>query len=260
MPETLCIHLPENFDWKPWVTRWERMQERYLVKRNYRFSMIIDLIQSTQRSPGILVDLGCGPGSLTVQLLKAFPTATVIGIDMDPTLLLLAERRTATFGERIHLLQRDIRTADWMAKIPEPVNAVVSTTALHWLKKTQLRSLYPRIANLLADKGIFLNADHVRSPVRRIQRVWERHREGMRKQRADPRAEDWSTFINAYLAALDPEAATVREQMLGPWEGNDDGYPLAWHFDQMRKAGFVYVECFWRSDCDALYGGMVKKA
>jgi hypothetical protein len=43
----LPVQLPESFDWKPWITRWERMQNRYLVKRAQRFAMIIELLERT---------------------------------------------------------------------------------------------------------------------------------------------------------------------------------------------------------------------
>jgi hypothetical protein len=256
---TLTFQLPEAFDWKPWITRWERMQNRYLVKRDQRFALLLDLIESTQRHPLTIVEPGCGPGSLTIRLLEAFPTAQVIGIDLDPTLLALAERRTVRFQDRIQFLLRDLRDDKWMQAIPAPVNAIVSTTALHWLNKRHLKRLYRQIAELLDDRGVFLNADHLGSDFGRIQRFWERHRKALRARSRDPRAEDWTTFINAYMEALGDEARTLREQSLGPWEGDDRGFPLTWHLDHLRKAGFKHVDCFWRSDCDAIYGGIVRK-
>jgi SAM-dependent methyltransferase len=256
---TSPVQLPGSFDWKPWITRWERMQERYLVKRTHRFAMLIDLIESTQRHLSTIVEFGCGPGSLTIRLLEMFPKAQVIAIDLDPTLLPLAERRTIKYQDRVQFLYRDLRDAEWMKDIPEPINAVVSTTALHWLNKRHLKHLYRQVAGVLGDRGIFLNADHVGSDFRRVQRYWEQRRKGMRAQSRDPRAEDWTTFIDAYLAALGGDARTIREQALGSWEGNDNGFPLAWHLDHLRKAGFKHVDCFWRYDCDAIYGGIVRR-
>lgn len=256
---TTPVQFPESFDWKPWITRWERMQDRYLVKRAQRFALIIELLEKTQRHPATIVELGCGPGSLTIRLLEAFSKAHVVGIDLDPTLLLLAERRTVKFGERVQFLHRDLRDESWIQDISEPVNAVVSTTALHWLNKRHLKQVYRQVAALLEDRGIFLNADHAGSDFGRIQRLWEQRRKSMRAQNRNPHAEDWTTFIDAYLEALGEDARNIREQVLGPWEGNDRGFPLSWHLDHLRKAGFKHIDCFWRIDCDAIYGGIIRK-
>ena len=34
----------------------------------------------------------------------------------------------------------------------------------------------------------------------------------------------------------------------------EEGLPLAWHLDTVREHGFAHVDCFWRSDCDAVFG------
>lgn len=252
-----ALQFPPSFDWQSWIDRWDRMQARYLVKRQERFDTIVQLIHEMKITVTTVVDLGCGTGSLTVRILEAFPEAQVIGIDLDPTLLPLARLRTAHCGERVQLLQRDLRDPAWIDDLLAPVDAVVSATALHWLNDRQLKQVYTHIAGILRPGGIFLNADHVGSDFPPLQQFWERHREDMRTIQRDPAAEEWETFINAYLSELGPEAREMRQQALGTWEGIEDGLPLAWHFDQLRSAGFRHVECFWRCDCDAIYGGFL---
>jgi hypothetical protein len=34
--------------------------------------------------------------------------------------------------------------------------------------------------------------------------------------------------------------------------------PLWWRLDALREAGFEGADCFWRLDCDAIYGGIRK--
>ena len=94
------IRMPKDLDWPAWVTRWERMQERSLVGRDERFKVVARLVGDTQGPAPLILDLGCGTGSLMVVLLEAMPGAQVVGVDLDPSLLLLAEKRLATFGER----------------------------------------------------------------------------------------------------------------------------------------------------------------
>jgi hypothetical protein len=65
-------------------------------------------------------------------------------------------------------------------------------------------------------------------------------------------ADDWDGFWDAYLHAL---GAAPRKA--GGWEGGVEvGLPLAWHLDVLRACGFRAVDCFWRCDCDAIYGGV----
>ena len=251
------MDIPENFDWPTWVARWERMQERYLVGRPQRFEIISRLVAGTQGLAPLILDLGCGTGSLMVVLLEALPGARLVGVDLDPTLLLLAAHRLAAFGDRARIVRADLSEADWWAGIPKQFDAIVSATALHWLNPGQLAGLYGQMASLLRPGGIFLNADHVASENTLIQHTWSQHRSETLAVQADPVADDWDGFINAYLAALGPAARLARRQALGNWQGIEDGMPLAWHFLHMVQAGFSPVDCFWRCDCDAVYGGLI---
>jgi hypothetical protein len=68
--------------------------------------------------------------------------------------------------------------------------------------------------------------------------------------------DDWDSFWTAYTAALGLDAAEADARVLGGWDGGvEEGLPLAWHLDALREAGFGAVDCFWRCDCDAIYGG-----
>jgi trans-aconitate methyltransferase len=245
-----------NVDWQDWVRRWDRMQERYLVARSDRFDIIAGLVVDTQQDLKIIVDLGCGTGSLSNVLLEAAPSVHVIGLDMDPTLLPLAKARTANNSDRVSFIQADLRDKKWVDLVSQPVDAVVSATALHWLNEQHLATLYHQLAAVLNPGGIFLNADHVASESGRVQKSWEARRAEMLDAHAPKQAENWDMFWRNYLDTLGPEAAEARAAALGEWEGIEEGLPLSWHLDQLRTVGFTAVDCFWRCDCDAIYGGL----
>jgi SAM-dependent methyltransferase len=233
------------------------MQERYLVKRTERFETIVRLLRETQRSVATVLDLGCGTGSLMLPVLEAFPEAEVVGIDFDPTILWLAEARLARFGDRSHLLLADLRDASWTREVPSPLDAVVSATALHWVAPNQLADLYRRIAPLMRPGAIFLNADHVGSDCPEIQRAWESSREEARARQASERSEDWDTFWSEYARALGLDVREIHQRAIAGCDGAiEEGLPLAWHLDRLRESGFASVDCFWRTDCDAIYGGI----
>ena len=239
-------------NWRHWVGRWERMQERYVYCRDERFRLLASLIGDTQTPAPRILDLGCGPGSLIDALLIAFPDAQVWGIDVDPTLLLLGRERFANSRDRVRLVEADLRAGGWMEPIGN-VNAIVSATALHWLTAGQLGELYARLAGLLAPGGVLLNADHAGSDYAALQAAWDHRRDGWIAENLD--ADDWDGFWRAYLADLGDGWRARREAALGPWEGSDRGMPLAWHLDALRAFGLVGVDCFWRHGGDAIYGG-----
>jgi imidazolonepropionase-like amidohydrolase len=109
---------------------------------------------------------------------------------------------------------------------------------------------------VLRPGGIFLNADHVASKSESVQKAWEAHREEMRRQTADPAAEDWRQFWAAYSVALGVDRKQIVDELMANWEGVvEAGMPLTWHLDRLRASGFTAVDCFWRCDCDAIYGG-----
>jgi len=260
---TDAIQLPPSFDWPLWIKRWDRMQAGYLVKRAERFTVIAYLIRETQPAAGLRVlDLGCGPGSLACHLLEALPQVEITGVDYDPTLLALAGAHLAKFGGRVNLIQANLREPNWVESLSAPFAAVVSATALHWLPPENLRALYGQVAQLLQAGGLFLNADHAGSDYPPIQKAWAARREAMRAEENQAAAgegpvEDWNVFWEAYGQALGVNIAEIHRRMEGddPF-GPEEGMPLTWHLDTLRAQGFRLADCFWRCDCDAIYGGI----
>src|SRR5215469_1504856 len=131
---------------RDWIGRWDRQQEVYLADREDRFTALIDAVEAgTGRPDPLVVDLGCGPGSLAVRLLTRLPEATVVAVDADPVTLSLGR---AAYGDvpGLRFLDADLRVPGWEASLgldpAQQVDAVVSTTALHWLTAPELRQLY----------------------------------------------------------------------------------------------------------------------
>ncbi|MFH1614736.1 MAG: class I SAM-dependent methyltransferase [Planctomycetota bacterium] len=250
------LKMPEEFDWQMWINRWDRMQERYIARRSERFEIMIHLVHETQKSIRYILDLGCGTGSLMLEMFKTFPQAEVFGVDFDPTLLPLARKRLRRFRNRTHIIFDDLRKSTWLKTIPKPIDAVVSATALHWMKPDELTKLYGQIAKILGPGGIFLNADHVGSDNDKIQKGWQKHQ---KQTSCQCDGETWENFWADYMAALGLKTNQICQRVLGGWEGGiEDGMPMAWHFDKLKNAGFEFVDCFWRWDCDAIYGGIRK--
>lgn len=59
------------------------------------------LLERIQGTPRRILDLGCGTGSTTLLLKQAFPQAQVIGLDLSPYMLVMAEHKARTAGLEI---------------------------------------------------------------------------------------------------------------------------------------------------------------
>jgi len=143
-----------------WIDRWELQQERYAVDREERFTVVLDAVEHTvlgQDRP-VIVDLGCGPGSLASRAAERIERAEVIGVDVDPFLLELGRAR---HGGRVRFVQARAGSPGWVEALglSGPVDAVISTTALHYPSEPLLRSILADIHGLLRSDGLFVNAD-----------------------------------------------------------------------------------------------------
>ena len=100
---------------RDWIERWDRQQEESLPDREDRFTALIDAVEEgTGRHDPLVLDIGCGPGSLGVRLLARLPRATVIGIDADPVSLTLG-RAAYQDLPRLRFADLDLRmTVRWI--------------------------------------------------------------------------------------------------------------------------------------------------
>jgi SAM-dependent methyltransferase len=241
---------------RDWIDRWDRQQEVYMPDREDRFTALIDAVEAvTGRPDPLVLDLGCGPGSLAVRLLARLPEATVVAVDADPVTLSLGRAAYATVPG-LRFVDVDLRESGWVARLGPPAggraDAVVSTTALHWLSAAELHDLYVTLASLLRPGGLFLDGDHLRedetsSPVlARLDRVLE-EREGQRRHLDGQAggAENWDEWWQA--VAADPAlAGAAAERSQGLVHHSNEGGKLAAHTSALRAAGFAEVGTLWQ--------------
>ena len=241
---------------RDWIERWDLQQEVYMPDREDRFTALIDAVEAGSGRPDPLVlDLGCGPGSLAVRLLRRLPAATVVAVDADPVTLSLGRAGYASVPG-LRFVDVDLRTTGWASRLGleagRPVDAVVSTTALHWLSAAELHELYAALAGLLRPGGLFLDGDHLHedetaSPVLgQLDRALEEREARRRHTGGQPAgAENWDEWWQA--VAADPalaEAAAERSQ--GLVHHSNEGAQLGAHTSALRAAGFAEVGTLWQ--------------
>jgi trans-aconitate 2-methyltransferase len=123
--------------------RWD--PRRYLEYADERGRPFLDLVSRVlATAPRRVVDLGCGPGTLTALLAQRWPDADVVGLDSSPEMVAAA---ADVPGVRFEL--GDLRT--W--RPAEPVDVLVSNATLQWVPGHL--DLLPRLVAAVAPGGWF---------------------------------------------------------------------------------------------------------
>ncbi|GAB2879010.1 class I SAM-dependent methyltransferase [Streptomyces deserti] len=236
-----------------WVERWERQQQRYAVGREERFTVIADVVEHiTADSPAtpLVLDLGCGPGSLAARLARRLRDAEIVAVDLDPLLLELARTH---HGAAARYVEAVIGEPGWIRALglDRPLDAAVSTTALHYLAQDDLRRTYRQLAALLRPGGVLVNGDHLppEGSPRAAGIVTHVARRRAERQQAFTH-EDWDSWWAA--VADDPELADLlaerrrRQPRDGTRAGTGPGLPLSTHLRLLRQAGFAHAGPVWQ--------------
>lgn len=129
------------------------------------------------------MDVGCGTGRVTEALLALVPRGRVLAIDASTDMVALARRR---LGDRAQVYCQDVLDLE----LDEPVDAIVSTAALHWVRDHE--RLWARLAQALRPAGVLEvqcggegNIDRVRAVIEAVARD------------TAPELVDWSPWVFA---------------------------------------------------------------
>lgn len=240
-----------HVNWHDWMQRWDRQQSVYLPDREARFTAMLDVLEVLLPEQFVALDLACGPGSISQRLLSRFPHSKCLALDFDPVLLLLGQQVLGDMQGRLHWVEADLRDVKWRTLLGETqVDAVLSTTALHWLPAPALVDLYQQLGALVRPGGVVLNGDHCAfgphlPTFRRLTEVLSQEKQADAEVRAGP--EDWQAWWKALRqeASLEPVFAERERRMLGlDHHGTDTLAEL--HEAALRDAGFREVGVIWQ--------------
>lgn len=138
---------------------WDRMHRAYFPDYDERWHVVIELVREHAASLPHVLDLGCGPGTLTRRL-AAGVSGNVLGVDADPLLIMLA--RWASPPEQPVLFHRaHVGTSGAHALLRRlgPFDAIVSSAFVHYFSAAELARLHRAWSALLASGGILITAE-----------------------------------------------------------------------------------------------------
>ncbi len=240
-----------QLNWHDWMQRWDQQQSAYLPGREQRFTAMLDVLEALLPERFVAVDLACGPGSISQRLLQRFPQARCIAVDYDPVLLLLGQHVLGDMQGRLRWVEADLRTDSWPAQLgEEQVDAVLSTTALHWLSSDSLVHLYHQLGKLVRPGGVVLNGDHFEFPphMPAFRKLAEATQERINANASNqPAMEDWHTWWERL--AREPGMSQLfaeRERRFIDRTHTGEHTLAELHEAALRDAGFREVGVIWQ--------------
>ncbi len=228
--------------------------------RRRRVEAILEAMSAAVGEPARVIDLASGPGPVTARVLRRFPGCHVVAVDTDPVLVQVGQIALRRYRPRVEWVLADLRKEAWAANLERnSFDAVVSSLALHWFYRTEIRAILRTARVLLRSGGVLLNGDFL--PARRpvagpagSSHVPRPSGAGSSSARNvtdfKRRWTDWWSVVVATPAL----AAALRERELrlpGPLPPRRTSGPktpatLEWHEQVLRSVGFRRVVVSWQ--------------
>ena len=238
-----------------WQQSWDLLEQGLVPDREWLISGLVDVVEAVVGSQPVVIDLGCGTGTVALRLFDRLPAASVIAFDVDPVLLTIA---SATFSHdhRVQVVTADLRDPDWAGALPQStVDAVITATALHWLPEASVRRLYGDLAGLIRTGGVFAHAEFMAMvDLPTIGKAMAGLRQGQATAQHGNRGPSWDEWWER--AAADPELtnafASRSEVFEATYTLEEFSPPADWHTRALVEAGFKEAGVVFRAGHSAV--------
>ncbi|CCN85842.1 putative SAM-dependent methyltransferase [Vibrio nigripulchritudo SFn27] len=245
------------------LQRWNAQQTGFIELRPLKLNIMSKIVERVGGENPVILDLACGPGSLSHAILQTNPNAKIVAVDKDPVLLSIA-RDVFADDRRVKVIEADLDLPDWKNAVLEasgqPFDVVVSATALHWLQPDVLTRVYFELADMVRPDGIVMNSDHLfydecsQPRLRALSDQLEREHEDTSFSKGD--IDDWDQWWEAAQSNPNYEEAVRRREEI--WHGKLDPTPKVtpnFHLSTLRSAGFREVGIIWQYFNDLIVCG-----
>ncbi len=188
----------------------------------------------------VVLDLGCGDGILSHELLKTDDSILVTLVDGSAEMLERARGRLKGF-EKINYIQASFQEMLRDDILNQKFDFIVSSLAIHHLSSREKNELFGRVYSMLADGGYFLNIDVVLAPTPALDgfymKLWKEWIDE-KKASLGIRGEGFSDIIRKYKEREENKPDTLDYQLAA-----------------LRDAGFKDVDCYYKYGIFTIYGG-----
>ena len=197
---------------------YEELMVRLIPGYLEQHAIIYDLLPEEERAYKVL-DLGCGNGVLSEQVLKKYPHARIVGFDLTEEMLKAYKNKLSKYSGSFELKKGDFKTES----IGANYDIILAGLSLHHLDLEQRRNFYKTIYSALNAGGMFISCDIIID-----------EDEDVRTQQY----ELWKRFIKS--SGEDPEFWYSKHMQ------KDTPVTLSDNFTWLKDAGFIKIGCHYR--------------
>ena len=192
------------------------------------------------KSSNSVLDLGCGDGIITYELLKIDGSIEATLIDGSEDMLNKAKDRLRDF-KNIHFIHASFQEILNKNFALQEYNFIVSSLAIHHLTMDEKIALFRTIYAHLNNEGYFLNIDVILAPSDALEQWY---------------LSLWKRWIEERKSFLQIEG-THHEDIIRRYKENTDNKPdtLDAQLNALQTIGFKDVDCFYKYGIFAMYGG-----
>jgi ubiquinone/menaquinone biosynthesis C-methylase UbiE len=137
-----------------WLTPLYDPAQRWLMREGTIKPRLVDLAEIANGHR--VLDLGCGTGTLAIQIKQRYPGCQVAGIDVDPRILGIAAGKARRAGVHLHLARA---TATALPYPSEAFDRVVSSLVFHHLGPDDQGCALQEVRRVLRPGGVLMLAD-----------------------------------------------------------------------------------------------------
>jgi len=219
----------------------------YIVERRTMFgfaSSLCDYFFDKEEAVKIL-DLGCGDGVLTEELLKTHNISSATLVDGNEGMLQKAGERLKQFQSTDFIRASFQEILDGTAELGK-YDLCISSMAIHHLERSEKASLFRCIATCLNPGGRFVNIDVVLPPSEELEgwyfSLWR----------------DWLEDMMRRYHIKDEEPEDLIRRYKDPTSSNKPD-TLGDQLKALKEAGFRDVDCYYKNGIFAVFGGKIEK-
>jgi tRNA (cmo5U34)-methyltransferase len=225
----------EEWNSKQVVDHHLRAADALIPGRRETLSIVAGLATASFSDEPRVLDIGCGYGDVTAELIEMSPLASVCMVDFSDEMLQQAKERFGS-NSRVNIIKHDLNSGIPGRLKSGKFDAVVSCHALHHVEYKNKVGLYAEIRQILDKDGLFINGDRFtgESPVIR---EWE--------------FDNWITWMTGQIKnklGIDRTFEQVKARQMYFDERLGDKPGTLWETERdLRQAGFQYVDCVWKN-------------
>ena len=234
----------EKTNWsKPEFTQQYRDNaEIFIVERKRMFDILRSFYKHflKDRGKNNILDLGCGDGILTYELLRTDVSISATLVDGSEDMLNKAKERLAGF-KNINFIKSSFQEILEKNTIRQKFDLVVSSMAIHHLTMNEKKTLFGNIYSYLNEGGYFVNIDVILARAESLEQWYLRL---------------WQGWMDEKKASLGIERERFSDIIMRYKQLNENKPDvLEGQLNALKDIGFKDVDCFYKYGIFAVYGG-----